>query len=211
MSVTAMGPGALVAPRYQQAEQETKREGGKAFHKADYAYTPGGPSTWKLRLTNTPGGAPDPHIVGAAVAALGKGFRGQRVQIPSQDLGAVKAKVRRAWHQANPKATPDDVPDVLKASNEMAGVAPPGWEPTVKKMKRSGEIDNPYALAWYMKNRGMAPAKHEHDASYDPTIVQAQAELQGRQMPRRCLEAAQGDSYAMTQCLQTMLVPERRW
>ena len=33
-------------------------------------------------------------------------------------------------------------------------VAPPGFEGTVKAMKKHKEIDNPYALAWYMKNKG---------------------------------------------------------
>jgi hypothetical protein len=33
-------------------------------------------------------------------------------------------------------------------------VSPPGFEGTVKAMKKHKEIDNPYALAWYMKNKG---------------------------------------------------------
>ena len=82
------------------------------------------------------------------------------------------------------------------------GVAPPGWEPTVKKMKKSGDIDNPWALAWYMKHRGAKPARHEADAAYDATIAQARAELQGRQMPALCLAAGRGESYAITTLLQ---------
>lgn len=93
---------------------ETKTEGGKAFRRGDYAYAPDGPSTWKLRLTNTPGGAPDTRIVGAAVAALGKGFRGNKVQIPSSAMAGVKAKVRAAWKKANPSKTTADLPAVLK-------------------------------------------------------------------------------------------------
>jgi hypothetical protein len=33
-------------------------------------------------------------------------------------------------------------------------VSPPGWEGTVKAMKKHPEIDNPWALAWSMKNKG---------------------------------------------------------
>jgi hypothetical protein len=33
-------------------------------------------------------------------------------------------------------------------------VAPPGFEGTVKAMKKHEEINNPWALAWYMKNAG---------------------------------------------------------
>lgn len=96
----------------------TKTEGGQAFPASDYAYVPdrNAPSTWKLRLTSTPGGAPDTRIVGAAVAALGPGgFRGRKVQIPQADLGRVKAKVRAAWKKANPGKAAEDMPSVLKS------------------------------------------------------------------------------------------------
>ena len=42
-------------------------------------------------------------------------------------------------------------------SNLKKEIAPPGWEGTVKAMKKNKEIDNPYALAWYMKNKGAKP------------------------------------------------------
>jgi hypothetical protein len=32
--------------------------------------------------------------------------------------------------------------------------SPPGWSGTVKAMKKHKEIDNPFALAWHMKNKG---------------------------------------------------------
>lgn len=35
--------------------------------------------------------------------------------------------------------------------------APKGWAGTVKKMKQDKEIDNPFALANYMKNKGFKP------------------------------------------------------
>ena len=93
----------------------------------------------------------------------------------------------------------------------LQGVAPPGWEHTIKRMKKSGDIDNPFALAWYMRNRGMKPAHHENDASFDHTLAQARTELQGRGLPRVCLDAAQGHSYAITQIMQAgPLMPELR-
>ena len=39
-------------------------------------------------------------------------------------------------------------------TEELDEVSPPGWEGTVKAMKKHPEIDNPWALAWYMKNKG---------------------------------------------------------
>jgi len=35
--------------------------------------------------------------------------------------------------------------------------APPGWSGTVKAMKKHKNIDNPFALAWYMKKKGDKP------------------------------------------------------
>ena len=96
----------------------TKSEAGGNFPASDYAYVPDPkhPSTWKLRLTKTPGGTPDAGIVGAAIAALGKGFRGQKVDIPAADLPAVKAKIRAAWLKANPDKKPEEMPDIIKAA-----------------------------------------------------------------------------------------------
>jgi hypothetical protein len=97
---------------------ETKREGGKDYPKADFAYTPGSASTWKLRLTSTPGGDPDRRIVGAAIAALGPGYRGQKVQIPAADLAAVKRRVLSAWLKANPDKTRADAPAAIKKADD---------------------------------------------------------------------------------------------
>lgn len=47
--------------------------------------------------------------------------------------------------------------DDLKRNKESQEKAPPGWEGTVKKMKKHPEIDNPFALAWSMKNKGDTP------------------------------------------------------
>lgn len=99
------------------ADKITKSEGDAGnFPASDYAYVPDPfhSSTWKLRLTATPGGEPDAGIVGAAVAALGKGFRGQTVDLPAEDRPRVIAKVRAAWLKANKDKTEKDLPDVLK-------------------------------------------------------------------------------------------------
>src|SRR5258708_4260529 len=81
----------------------TKTEGGKEFPAAAYAYVPdvNSPSTWKLRLWETPDSKATAAQVGRAVAALGKGFRGQKVSIPSAARASVVAKVRAAWDSVN--------------------------------------------------------------------------------------------------------------
>ena len=82
----------------------TKREQGEDFPAAAFAYVPDAkkPSTWKLRLWDSLEQKVTRAQVGAAVAALGKGFRGKKVQIPAAALGKVKDKVRAAYRRVNP-------------------------------------------------------------------------------------------------------------
>lgn len=103
--------------------KELKSESSGKHPASDYAYVPEGDksSGWKLRLTAKPGGKPDARIVGAAVAALGKGFRGHKVEIPAKDRPAVIAKVRSAWLAANPKKTKADLPSVLQDKSNDKG------------------------------------------------------------------------------------------
>lgn len=98
---------------------EKKTEGGKEFSSSDYAYVPdeSKPSTWKLRLTGTPGGEPDSGHIGAAAAALGPGFRGHKVEIPSGDRERVVSRVRSAWRKLNPDKSEDEMPEGIKKSN----------------------------------------------------------------------------------------------
>lgn len=73
-----------------------------------YAYNPDPEDESKAKLNIS-----DAHHVAAAVAALGKGFRGNKVQIPEEDLPAVKRKVRAAYKKFFPD---NELPDILKAS-----------------------------------------------------------------------------------------------
>jgi hypothetical protein len=52
------------------------------------------------------------------------------------------------------QGTPADAP-VKEA--KLQEVAPEGWEKTVKSMKKKKEIDNPFALAYWMKKQGYTP------------------------------------------------------
>lgn len=96
-----------------------KTEDGVEFPAAAFAFVPDPtkPSTWKLRLWETPEKKVTAPQVGRAVAALGPGgFRGNKVQIPAADLPGVKAKVRSAWKQVHPDAGADDVPSAIKST-----------------------------------------------------------------------------------------------
>src|SRR5216683_6710226 len=46
----------------------------------------------------------------------------------------------------------------------LSEVAPPGWEGTVKAMKKHKDIDNPWALSWYMKGQGDQPQKEVRES-----------------------------------------------
>ena len=100
---------------------ETKREMGEDFPASAFAYVPDPkkPSTWKLRLWDSIAEKETRSQIGAAVAALGKGFRGQKVQIPSDDLSGVKAKVLAAWLRVNEDKNRGDAPSILKSGGFM--------------------------------------------------------------------------------------------
>lgn len=60
-------------------------------------------------------------------------------------------------------------------SESVEEVAPPGWEKTVKAMKKHDNIDNPFALAWSMKNKGYKSHKKE---SADPYFESLRAKVE---------------------------------
>lgn len=96
----------------------TKREDGEDFPAAAFAYVPDpeSPSTWKLRLWDSLDEKETVAQVSRAVAALSpSGFRGNRVQIPAEDLASVKAKVRASWRQVN--GSDRELPAILKRDN----------------------------------------------------------------------------------------------
>lgn len=100
--------------RFEKAE--TKREGGEDFPASAFAYVPdrSKPSTWKLRLWDSVAKKETAAQVGRAVAALGTGFRGQKVEIPDDALAGVKSRVRAAWNRVH--GEDDELPAVLKAA-----------------------------------------------------------------------------------------------
>ena len=130
----------------------TKTDGGQSYPAAAYAYVPDAesPSTWKLRLWETPSRKVSARQVGLAVAALGPGgFRGNRVQIPAAALAGVKAKVLAAWRKANPDRKPDEIPGVLKAdpipqAKRGAARAISAWVSSlIEKLKGGGSSPAP--------------------------------------------------------------------
>src|SRR5579864_412313 len=58
---------------------------------------------------------------------------------------------------ANPDKDPDS--SVQKGSNLKVAKTPEGWEHAVREMKKEKDIDNPWAVANWMKNKGYTPHK----------------------------------------------------
>lgn len=106
----------------------TKTDGGEEYTSSDYAYVPdpSKPNTWKIRLKEYVGGkkVETSAQVGRAAAALGKGFRGNKAQIPSGDLSAVVARVRAAWKRQNPGKDAKEMPEGIKMSADFAVTDP---------------------------------------------------------------------------------------
>jgi hypothetical protein len=88
----------------EMSKAQMKTEDGKQYPAEAFAYVPDPekPSTWKLRLWDSPEQKETRQQIGRAVAALGpSGFRGNRVQIPSKDMASVRNKIKSAWRKVN--------------------------------------------------------------------------------------------------------------
>ena len=64
----------------------------------------------------------------------------------------------------------------LKAVKEAYAmeVSPPGFKGKVKAMKKHDEIDNPYALAWHMKNKGYKSHKKADGSDKNESVTQGE-------------------------------------
>ena len=61
------------------------------------------------------------------------------------------------YHEYNQADKPEEEP--APEEQGLAEAAPEGWEGTVKAMKKHKEVDNPWALANYMKAKGFKSHK----------------------------------------------------
>ena len=92
-----------------------KTEDGEKYPAAAFAYVPEAdkPSAWKLRLWEDPEKKVTRAQLGRAAAALSPGgFRGQKVQIPTADLSAVKRKIRAEYRKLD--VEDEDIPRWVK-------------------------------------------------------------------------------------------------
>lgn len=118
----------------------TKTVDGESFPAAAFAYVPDPdkPSSWKLRLFDTPAdvGAGRPSITLTAAAAMAlspTGFRGNRVDLPAGARSGVVTRVAAAWlkarRQDGRKVSQGDLPGVLKGGDPSADPGDPSGLP----------------------------------------------------------------------------------
>lgn len=90
-----------------------------------------------------------------------------KVNIYDVPKGPMPRQTGAGIHQDKRKKREQD--KLRKDLRNVDEVAPPGWESTVKGMKKHKEIDNPWALAWHMKKKGYKSRKKESTLGY-PTF-----------------------------------------
>lgn len=101
---------------FSKAKTTERGDGGQSYPAAAYAYTPdkSNPSTWKIRLWESPEKKETTAQVAKAVAAFGKGFRGNKAQIPASDKEKVRKAIVSSWKKANKGKSESDMPDEIK-------------------------------------------------------------------------------------------------
>jgi hypothetical protein len=112
---------------------EMKTEDGVKFPASDFAFAPDKekPSTWKLRLAEgRPGNITKAQLGRAAAALSPGGFRGNRVQLPADSVGSVKARIRREYGKLD--VEPDDIPASVKE------IKPPEPSFSIKALEGGG-------------------------------------------------------------------------
>lgn len=102
-----------VANRRERSKSE--RDGD--FAARDYAYAPGPhPGSWRLRLSDVPGGPPTAARVGAALKSVEK--RSERSGVPAADAPVVRRRLVAACRKAGL-----EVPEALRAAASEFDVA----------------------------------------------------------------------------------------
>lgn len=101
---------------------QVKQENGMDFYAKDYAFVPDPdlPSTWKLRLSETPGKVTVAQLGRAAAALSPGGFRGNRVSIPASALAAVKRRIRYEYQKLG--VPPAKIPPAVSEDTTKEGL-----------------------------------------------------------------------------------------
>ncbi len=106
----------------EKAKTPMKTEDGVAYPATDFACVPDPekPSTWKLRLAEGKPGNITRAQLGRAAAAMGPGFRGQKVELTDEERAAAKRRILAEYRKLDvpDEEIPKAVKDVDNAEKE---------------------------------------------------------------------------------------------
>ena len=83
----------------------------------------------------------------------------------------------------------------MATARRLREAAPPGFEDVVRGLRRNPEIDDPYALAWEMKERGFKPFSEADGHHFSPAGLYARL-LAAQDTERRQLKEADAAALA---------------
>ena len=136
--------------RDKEDKKEVKEKNEEVIGEAKYKY--------EIKISSDSGAdGPDKEDEGTLQASS---------QQDAENKAEKKAeKFTAMWNKRkNPgNFSPENI-DVYK-EEVIKEVSPPGWEGSVRAMKDNPKIDNPYALAWSMKNKGHKPHYKDKDGT----------------------------------------------
>lgn len=96
-----------------------RTDAGKKYPASSYLYTPDKEkvSTWKLRVYDE-NGVVDKDLLSAAIASFSEGgYRGNRVQLPAEEVKPIKAKLKKLWLEAYPDKDVSEMPEHMQKEN----------------------------------------------------------------------------------------------
>jgi len=107
-----------IEAKAESKERIVKVENGMEFTADAYLYVgdPEKPSTWKLRIEETPGNITRAQL-GRAAAALGPGFRGNRVDLPAEDRKKCAKKLIALYRKL--EVPDEEIPEYLFLMADM--------------------------------------------------------------------------------------------
>lgn len=118
---------------------KTVTVGGMSFGAKAYLYVPDPdlPTTWKLRVEETPGSITIPQLGRTAAALSPKGYRGQRVQLPAGEYKPAAKKLIGLYRGQD--VADEDIPDYLWGIAGMKAPTKATERKEVKKMAKKKE------------------------------------------------------------------------
>ena len=105
-------------------KKSTKLVGGFEHPASHFLYVPdpNKSSTWKLQYKDENGNI-DPNLVSAAIASFSAGgFRGNKVQLPSDKVAPIKAKLRSIWKELYPEKDIKEMPESINKQERKVNI-----------------------------------------------------------------------------------------